>query len=276
MIKVVIVNDANLEVALGALGNESVIQGVLSDVMTAARDKWVTLAGQRLHSTRRDYIDGIEEVEVDGLTASIALVGAIAHRIEEGVGAYDMHDTLLGPAVPVVAPGSGQKGKHDILDKDGKPTGKYWRVIPFRHQTPGSIGQGGGAPMGSAYSGHAAVENAGKLGKKIYAAAKKLGASTGMPGQKTNWGDRLPEGLAPKLAAHHTTDIYAGMVKLSKPYGDAGKSQNTYMTFRIITDNQPEKFLHPGTEGVHIVDEVEKYIEQVASAAFSALLAPSP
>lgn len=272
MIKISITTDAHMDAALAAFGDEALIQGVLSDIMEGARDQWIKLAGDRLHSTRRDYIDGIQQVDVDGFTASIALVGTLPHMVEEGMSAHNMHSTLLGPNVPVVKPGSGQKGKHAILDAKGNPTGKYWRVIPFRHQTPGSSGQGGGAVMGTAYDGHAAVADAAKLGKAVYKAAKALKGSTGMPGSKVKWGERLPEGLAPKLAPHHTTDIYSGMVKLSKPYGEKGKVQNTYMTFRIITDNQPAKFLHPGFVGVHLMDEVEQYVSKVAAMAFDALL----
>lgn len=272
MIKVSIVADAGIEAALAAFSSPEVIQAVLGDIMSGARDKWLTLAGERLHTSRRDYVNGIQEVEIDGMTASVALVGQLPNMVEDGFSAFDMHTTLLGPNVPVVPAGSGLKGKHNILDKQGQPTGKYWRTIPFRHQGPSTIGQGGGTPVGSQYVGMLGPEAAAKLGRKIWRAAQKLGATTGMPGvvpMPSSMG-RLPEGLAPKLMPHHSTDIYAGMLKMQKTY--EGSTQNTYTTFRRISDNQPSKWLHPGIEGAHLADEVEKYIEQVSMDAFTALL----
>jgi len=124
--------------------------------------------------------------------------------------------------------------------------------------------------MGSAYAGHPAVQDARKLGQSIYAAAKKLRASVGMPGEPTQWGGRLPEGLAPKLMPHHSTDIYAGMVKNAKAYENA--TQNNYQTFRMISESVPEKFHHPGVEAAHIADDVVKYVETMIPYAIAAAL----
>lgn len=264
MIKVAVISDANIEAALAAIGDEKIMRGVVDDVMAGARAYWIQLAGQRLKSSRRDYVQGIQQVDIDGWTASIALVGVLPNLIEQGQSPYDMHDTLLGPDVPVVPVGSGLKGKHARKD------GGFYRVIPFRHQGPNTIGQGGGIPMGNPYEGHGAVADARALGRDIYKMAKKLGPSTGMPGQKTSWGDRLPEGLAPKLKPHHTTDIYAGMVKMEKAYEKT--TQNTYMTFRVISDGVPEKFHHPGKVAANLANEVQSYVEKVATAAFQNLI----
>jgi hypothetical protein len=258
MIKTIVVKDSSVELVLAALSDEGVVQTVLSDVMAGARHKWISLAAQRLNSSRREYIDGIQEVVVGRHSASIALLGVMPNHVENGMGAYDMHATLLGPDVPVVPWGSGQKGKNARKD------GGYYRVIPFRHQTPGTSGQGGGAPMGT---GAATA-----LGRKIHAAAKNLKATTGQPGQATSWGDRLPSGLAPKLKQSHSTDIYSGMVRAEKKYGTA--TQATYTTFRVISDGVPDKWHHPGIEPAHLAQEVEKYIDQIAPAAFALLVSP--
>jgi hypothetical protein len=238
------------------------VEVVLRNILDSARAFWIKRAGETLSSGRRDYINGIQPVRISGSVGTIALVGAFPLMIEEGASPYDMHTTLLGPNVPVVPVGSGMKGKHQ--GKKG-----FYRAIPFRHQSPTSIGQGGGAPMGSQYAGHPAVANAQKLGKAVYKEARKLGASTGMPGGPTTWGDRLPEGLAPKLKELHTTDIFAGMVRLEKTYEKA--TQSTYMTFRTISDAVPSKFHHPGIEAHHIADEVQDFVDEVAPLAFAAL-----
>lgn len=266
MIKTVIIQDASTELLLQALADNDVVSAVLEDVMAGARDFWIQLAGQKLNSSRRDYINGIQKVVSGKKTASISLVGVMPNNVEQGMDAYDMHTTLLGPEVPVVPWGSGQKGKHARKD------GGYYRVIPFRHQTPDSIGQGGGAPMGTAYQGMLGTSAAAELGKKIYAEAAKLSATKGKPGKATSWGDRLPAGLAPKLKSSHSTDIYSGMVRSSKKY--KGEEQSTYTTFRVISDGVPDKWHHPGIPAANLADEVEKYIDKIVPLAFDLLVNP--
>lgn len=242
---------------------DDLVQAVISSVMAGARDVWVKRAQERLSSSRRDYINGIQEVELEDMSGSISLVGQLPNMIEGGASAFDMHDTLLGPDVPI-AMGPGQRGKHVTED------GKFWRVIPFRHQTPGTAGQGGGAPMGTQYAGHGGVADAVTLGKRVYAQARKLGATTRAPGGPTKWGDRLPSGMAPLLKPIHSTDIYAGMVRQEKKYASA--TQSSYVTFRVISENVPWKWQHPGIVAVNISDEVHAYVERVAPDAFLAAI----
>lgn len=242
------------------------VKQVLSDVLSAARGQWIKYAGERLSGMGRvEYLAGIQEVQVNGFVGGIALVGLVPNLIEGGQDPFDMHKTLLGSNVPVVPPGAGMKGKHK---RKGGPG--YWRVIPFRHQTPGTLGAGGGAPMGSAYQG--VVSNALALGKAVHKAALNLSATIGMPGQATQWGGALKAGLAPKLKPIHSTDIYAGMYRVQKTYQAA--TQNTYVTFRTISDAVPGKWLHPGVQARNIAADVQKYIEKVAPQAFAVLAGP--
>lgn len=252
MITVVVIQDI-VEDALLASFDEAHMETVLNNLAAAARAHWIQLAGQRLTSSRRDYVNGIQEIKVDGLTASIELVGVLPNMIELGADPFDMHDTLLG--------GEGTRTS---------AAGNRYRAIPFRHQTPGSIGQGGGVPMGKAYEGHPVVQDAGKLGRSVYKQAKKLTPSSGKPGGPVSYGGRLPAGLAPKLKGHHSVDIYAGMVRNEKTYAKA--TQSTFSTFRTISDAVPDKWHHPGIEAHDLAAEVESFIDKIAPAAFGALL----
>lgn len=255
-----------------------VVRAVVRNVMDGARAFWIKRAGEKLHSTRRDYINGIQPVEEGDGWAGVALLGVLPLMVEEGASAFDMHNTLLGPNVPVAGPG--QRGKHVI--KHGPAKGGFYRVVPFRHQVPGTIGQGGGQVMGEAYEGHPGVPNAKALGLAVWTAAKQLAATRGMPGGKTQWGGRLPSGMAPLLrgapkfipglnryAAPHAADIYAGMVRNSKTYAKA--TQNTYSTFRVISDSQPDKWLHPGIQAANLSDDVMTYVADNAEKAFVAM-----
>jgi hypothetical protein len=265
VIRTIVLSDFVPEALLIA-AHPDVIDRVLYDLASGARDFWLKRAGEKLHTTLRDYVDGIQEVEVEPGRVTVALVGALANMIEDGAQPYDMHDTLLGPSVPLAGPG--QRGKR--VNK----AGQFYRSIPFRHQVPGTLGKGGGAVMGSQYFRNSpmAKQLQAELGKAIHKAAKKLAPTSGMPGAPTSWGGRLPPGVAgvSKLKPHHTTDIYAGMVRQVKTYGKA--TQATYTTFRTISDAVPGKWLHPGIGAVNLADEVQKHVEAIAGDAFMAAL----
>lgn len=240
--------------------SEEAVQQMLADIAEAARDKWVQLAQAELTTSRRDYVAGVQAVELSPGMAVIALVGELPNIIEQGMDATDMHDTLLGPNVPVAPVGS--RGKHP------KAGGGYYRAIPFRHGTPTS-GGASGAPMGRVYRGHSAVEDAMKLGKQIHAQAKKLAATTSLPGKGTKWGGKLPAGLAPKLKEHHKTDIYAGMVRNEKTYTKT--TQSSYSTFRTISTGSPG-WMRPATEGRNLAEQVSAFIAQLAPQTLEAYL----
>ena len=233
------------------------VNELLDTVASAARAKWVKLAKANLTSTQGRYVDGIQPVQALPSTPEtqgrvIQLVGQLPLALENGQKAYDMHDTLLGPSVPVVDRGKGLKGKHRKKD------GGFYRAIPFRHQTPGTDGLLGPA-MGKAYEGMLGQKEAAALGKRIYNEAIKLTRTTGMPGTKITWGTRLATGLAPKLKEHHATDIYASMAKQSKFYEQV--TQSSYVTFRTISTGSPGWF-RKATPGLFLAKQVQDFIER--------------
>lgn len=257
--------------------SDAVIGFVLSGVADAARDKWIQLAKQDSSSFRGDYVRGIQPPVAEGQTRyTVSLVGEVPHMLEDGTPRQDLRDTLLGPNVPV-AP-LGKKGKRLSKDK------QFYRAIPFRHTKPGSgktVGQG----MGSAYGGHAAVDNARKLGNAVYKAAKKLTASTTDPYGKTEyWGrlrseklGRMRAGLkkgtqgVPLLKAHHKSSIYEGMIREEKTYEKATQSQ--YATFRTIsTGVRDESWWRKSIQARKYVEKVARYVEKILPAAFDAYL----
>jgi hypothetical protein len=179
--------------------------------------------------------------------------------VENGMAELDLHDTLLGPNVPVVP--IGERGKHERED------GGFFRAIPFRHATPGTKGAVGPA-MGDPYRGHDAVADSKKLGTEVYAQAKELLPTRTDPYTgKTQQGERLPAGLAPLLKPHHATDIYAGMIREEKTYERATQSQ--YVTFRTISTGSPG-WVRPATPGAHYAEQVAQFVARIAPQAFEA------
>jgi hypothetical protein len=250
--------------------NPKLMERILHDVADGAKNEWIRIAGAALSTTREAYLDGLQPVEYKPGMAVISLVGQLPNIIEEGADAYDMHDTLLGPNVPITPPG--EFGKHIKIDPKTFAAG-FYRAIPFRHATPGTKkkprGGAVGVEMGKAYTGHDAVEDAKALGKKVYDKAKRLKGSISDPFGKTAYGGRLPAGIAPKLKPHHKTDIYAGMIKERKTYEKARQSQ--YITFRMISTGSPG-WKRKATKGRFFSEQVGQYIQRMAPKAFSAFV----
>jgi hypothetical protein len=86
-------------------------------------------------------------------------------------------------------------------------------------------------------------------------------------------GARLPRGLVPKKAPHHTTDIYAGMIRQASAYSNKqGKpviQTSGYMTWRRMTmDQKPPKWMHPGINALNLARRVLDVVPQLVNEAY--------
>lgn len=283
MITVEVLNLENLiPLQLVSALNEDAVLEVMRDVVAGARDHWIKLARERFHTTKVEYIDAIQEVEWRGKdSAAIALVGVLPNILEQGMAATDMHDTLLGPNVPV-AP-MGEKGKHERVE------GGYFRAIPFRHYTPGAGSYG--AQMGKALAKLMGTDYSKRIGAAVYAAAKKLQPTLTDPYTgKSAWGERLDAPRMaelqkrrkisiPKIKPYHASDPYSGMVRIQKTYGskDPRSTQSHYKTFRTIAvdgGGNPigsSPWIRSATAGAFLAKEVSEYVgTRLAPMAFQA------
>lgn len=245
---------------------EAVARQAIRAIADQARDAWIVLAQEQLTESQLDYINGIQQVTADPsqpMGLQIELLGQVPNQIEAGSPGVDMRSYLLGPKVPVVPVGSGQKGKHQ------NKKGGFYRAIPFSHQNPGGVGVTG-TPIGRPYAGHPAVANVNEMAAAIWKAAKKLAPTTGMPGGKITYGGRLPAGMAPKLRSHHKTDIYAGLIRQSKTYAKA--TQSTFTTFRTISTNGTG-WIKGAVAGKQLCAKVAEDVRtRIAPETFQALL----
>jgi hypothetical protein len=255
--------------------SQNQIDELMANIGNAARSEWIRLASQDRSSFRYDYIQGIMPVETYPGAAVIALVGDVAHMLEDGYPRrVDLRDILLGQDVPLAR--AGGRGKKQNAE------GGFYRSIPFRHTTPGSVeaprGKTAGQEMGSFYRGNDTVPDAKKLGRAIHRKAKALkpyGNPYGESGVKPKE-MRLPEGLAPvganpETGTPHKTDIYAGMIRQEKVYDKA--TQSTYTTFRTIsTSVRDESWIRSPITARHYAEKVSAYVQKIAGEAVAALL----
>lgn len=251
-----------------ALLDKGSVMGILQNIAEGSRAEWIRLAKKRLHSSRVAYTDGIQPVKYTPGRAVISLVGQFPNMIENGITKASMRKIFLGPQVPVVPRGQ-RGGKHKTAD------GGYYRTIPFRHTVPGS-GDTVGTPMDKPYSASEVIRDAKARGRKIHEAAMELKTTTGEPGNKMAYGDRLGEGLAPKKKSYHATDIYSGMIRQEKQYKDPKKKGHQYTTFRrIAVDKNGEPvgkspWVRKARNGEFIAKDVKSYAEKIAPDAFKA------
>lgn len=184
----------------------------------------------------------------------------IAQEIEQGRPAKDFKRMLSSSMKVRVAQG-------------GKHKGQRYLIIPFRHNVPSAAGP-------SSY--------ARQMPADVYALAKQLAptkvtgsgkreSGTGaydtktkkkylVPQKQYDWGGRLPAGMKPKLKPHHTTDIYAGMVRMK-----TGKKSSSYLTFRVMGEWQSNKWIVPAQPGKWIAKAVAESVQQELAATIEEL-----
>ncbi len=245
----------------------SIIPHFLQKLADQSREEWKRLAQVNLRSSRLDYLQSIQPVEMEnGSVATISLVGGLANFIEQGDSkTRDMRDWLLGPDVPVSEPGS--QGKHQSAN------GGYYRRIPFGFQTPGTAGLGGQI-MGSHYPEIASAKELGKAVHRIVKSPDFKGSKAAAPGsgKRVSWGDRIKPNQQyrsrklqvqlPKFKDHHKSNLYAGMVRLEQPT-KSGRTQSTYKTFRTISSSSghADSWMRGPRSGAHLVRDLQKYVQ---------------
>ena len=243
----------------------NMVELVLDQVADGGRAKWISLAGRGLGSTAQTYIKGIQEIESSPGERSISLVGWLANALENGMSAWDMHTTMFG--------GPGTKYNAD---------GQRYVTVPFRHGTPGSTGLAG-TPMGMAHgpggprSGGSLTNDAAKeFGRGLYEIAKKLKSKTKKKAAGTMTASDARDAFHAAggkgealLRSHHSTSIYTNMQRKRASYsgplqeGKKRAGHTQYMTWRTISESNPEGWRHPGFEARNFADQVSAYIGRI-------------
>lgn len=178
-------------------------------------------------------ISSIQFQMTSPLSAEIWSEDPVTKMIEEG---YPMRDL---------------KAMLDTSDKIRQSKGgKKYLYIPFRHNITGASN---GMP--------AHVYDAAKMlaPSSITGRGKRLSAAGKMVSQaQYKWGHYLEEGLVPKKKPYHTTDIYAGMVKMKTSQKLSGGS-HAYMTFRTMVEGS-SKWLVPARPGHYVLQTLSNFL----------------
>lgn len=232
---------------LSRLPSKNDMTKALQALGAAARAEWISQASDELHSTARDYIQGIGEPQLGDNRVSITLAGALPLMIESGWPQTDLRTTIL-------------KSPRAKTSQDGH---KYM-AIPFRHGTPGTSGRNVGRPMPKPIHNvarHLAPTMAGSQGQR--AMGERLHAGMKM-------GQRARTILQTKERSWHSGSIYTGMIRKVEVYGRSSggvTTQSSYQTFRTISENvrrDARHWIHPGIKARRIIPRVQKLVAEIA------------
>ena len=141
-------------------------------------------------------------------------------------------------------------------------TGKRYLIIPMRHNTPGNSAHAPAMPA-AIYAEASELKSSRITGHgRRLSGTGAHSVTTKQPfkvrSRKYAWGGRLSSDLAPKLAAHHRTDPYAGMVRMKQSTGGS-----TYMTFRIMMEGS-SGWVIPARPGMWIARAVAESLQRSA------------
>ena len=210
----------------------------LADLVLA---EWSAKARAKLNTTRAAYLRSLQVRNVTeagficGLPAS-PQTAVIAHMVEQGMGSggigstgpYDVRKYLLRASTRNI-----RRSK----------AGRLYLRVPFGHTTKSLKG----------YS------------SQVYAAARRLKATTTDATRKTRYGGRLPAQMVPKLKPHHVSDPLAGLVRLASTYskkrsGAPNKQTSGYRTWRTASysNTDPNAWRSSGIRARRIMNDVVK------------------
>lgn len=194
-----------------------VIDFVVKETTALYADHWRHQAQIELHSTRDRYIANLNVLDEGRMKGAVVLDytrDKLVRMIEEGASAFDMKAGF-------------SKSQHVSFKEDGG----WYLTIPFRIGTPSAIGEAGG--IGTIMS------------EETYKSAKQLGSKESLKTEQLSSIEQLlqtrsgvssiPESKTFQEYKHKGA-ILAGMVKINDPV----TKQNTYMTFRRVSDNSDQ------------------------------------
>lgn len=203
-------------------------------VSAAVLANWTALAKRELGSTREEYIQNLNKVDVGRFAKQIVLTGVLPNMLEQGATPFDIKQGFK----------KSPKARHTIAkyNKKGQvisPGGQWYLTVPFRIGVPGTLGQAG-------FSGQMPTE--------IYDLMKKRATGVALDRSEIPSPYDVPRSRAaiaatpttPYYAKYvHKSSIYEGLTKRTAQYGKT--TQNTYGTFRRASENSdPLSWIHKG------------------------------
>lgn len=226
-------------------------------LMVAARlilAEWQSEARRNLNSLRRPYLASLA---IASVTAERAVVELAGEGVEpQAARLARMAESGMGPG------GVGTTGRYDIRVfalKAGTRSLRWGKQgpylnVPFDRSVKEIKALGGAAAM-----------------RQARLLAETIAVSGGVQAV-TQWGERLPSGLAPKVREHHVADPLAGLVRLASSYSQADDGSPRTQTSgyrlwrRMSWAGQP--WWHPGIRPRKLGQRVQQRVPYIVRGVF--------
>lgn len=225
---------------------DSLTEICVQAVTTAIYSNWQALARKELHSTLPEYLQNLHVVDKGRFAKQIILTGTLPTMIESGANAFDMKEGFKNSKyVKKTLPVYNAKG--GVVSKGGD----WYLTIPFRHGTPGIVGQAGFAN---------------EMPQEIYDLMVHRASGSPLRRSEIPSPYDVPKSRAAILDENgktlfaeykHKSSIFEGLTKRSAAYNKV--IQNTYGTFRRVGENSdPDSWIHKGIEAHNIAEKAIK------------------
>jgi hypothetical protein len=230
------IRDSMREFSIPKQSADIILENVIEEVRRVIFNNWVSEAKNGLHATREGYLNGLLLGDSGKFTKSIILTGQLNLMIEQGANAFDMKEGFSRS--PNIKYGKDRINSKGVVTKSGG----WFLTIPFRHGTPGIVGEN------QAFSGI--------MPDLVYAIAKKNNGkpiranqlSSPYSDKRTRATINQPTPLPSIPEYRHKHSIYEGIKRQSASYRNLAKGKyGKYVSFRRAGQNSdPLSWWHKG------------------------------
>lgn len=246
--KPIVIDLSGLKAQFGLAANhiDSLTEVCVQAVTTAIYSNWQAMAKKELHSTLPEYLQNLHIVDKGRFAKQIILTGILPVMVESGADAFDMkrgfeNSKYVRKTVPV----------YDSKGGVVRPGGDWYLTIPFRHGTPGIVGQAGFAN---------------EMPQEIYDIMVRRARGVALHKSEIPQPYDIPRSRAAILDENgrvlfaeykHKSSIFEGLTKRSAAYNKV--IQNTYGTFRRVGENSdPDSWIHKGIKAYNLAEKAVK------------------
>lgn len=228
---------------------DSLTEICVKEVTSAIYFHWEALAKRELHSTLDEYLRNLNVIDKGRFARQIVLTGFLPVMIEQGASAFDMKEGF-------------RNSKHvrytiPVYDKKGNMIyqgGDWYLTIPFRHGTPGIVGQAGFANEMPQEIYDIMVRR--PTGQPLRANA--IPSPYDVPLSRAAIQDE--KGATLYAEYQHKSSIYDGLTKHTQMYNT--KTQNIYGTFRRAGANSdPLAWIHKGIKAYNLAQKAREEVD---------------
>jgi hypothetical protein len=209
------------------------LNGIVGDLAKATYNQIVAKAQMELHSTRLDYLRGLQFQQVGPNDYMISLDGFFANSLEDGRPPYSLNEALLKSAKEV---STGSRAGEPWVRKNKQ--GKRYAAVPFE-QSQMRVEMG----LPTLRVTNPFTDKKQKINQLF-----------------KDFDKNIIQGKVGSFNIPSAPNELQGLTKYQHTNKETGKTRSTYVTFRMISENG-KQWTHPGFSGLHAFEEAMKMVD---------------